>query len=146
MVVSTTTYTYDKLGNPVMIKIYDHQGNLTHQREFAYTPDGQIQSIKDKDSKQQEKLIATYAYNSLRQRISKTVYQQDTTGNIKEDTTYYLWDKGLLSAEIKDNKVTGKPQITRRYIYLNITPVAIPDYTYTQKGTLDKAKIRRIEE
>lgn len=46
-----------------------------HTKTPTYTPDGQIQSIKDKDSKQQEKLIATYAYNSLRQRISKTVTQ-----------------------------------------------------------------------
>ncbi|QPT45506.1 hypothetical protein [Moraxella nonliquefaciens] len=52
-----------------MITTKDHKGNIISQRALTYTPDGQIKSIKDND-----KLIATYAYNHLRQRITKTTY------------------------------------------------------------------------
>ena len=87
-----------------MITTKDHKGDIIKQRVLTYTPDGQIKSIKDND-----KLIATYEYSHLRQRIAKTIY--DDKGAVK-DTTQYLWDKGLLSAEIKDNPTTNKPQIT----------------------------------
>lgn len=98
-------------------------------RTLSYTPDGQIKSIKDND-----KLIATYHYNHLRQRISKTVYNDK--GAVK-DNVQYLWDKGLLSAEIKDNK------ITRRYVYLDIMPVAVLDYTYQDnKGKVHDKPIK----
>ena len=86
-----------------------------------------------------EKLIATYAYNHLRQRVSKTVYQKDNqTNQTKEETTQYLWDKGLLSAEIKDDKVV------RRYIYLDIMPVSVLDYGYDEKGKLNETKVYSI--
>ena len=99
-------------------------------RHLDYTPDGQIKSIKDND-----KLIATYQYNHLRQRVSKTTY--DDKQNIK-DTTQYLWDKGLLSAEIKDDKVI------RRYVYLDIMPVAVLDYGYDEKGKLNETKVYSV--
>lgn len=109
-------------------------------RTLTYTPDGQIKSIRGND-----KLIATYQYNHLRQRIAKTTYHQDDkTGQTKEETTQYLWDKGLLSAEIEHNQTTGKSQITRRYIYLDIMPVAILDYGYDEKGKLNKAEAYSI--
>ena len=107
-------------------------------RHLDYTPDGQIKSIKNiKNNK--EMLIATYQYNHLRQRVSKTTYHQDDkTGQTKEDITQYLWDKGLLSAEIKDNK------ITRRYIYLDIMPVAVLDYGYDNKGKLNETRVYSV--
>ena len=131
-IIKTTHYTYDNLGNPVMITTKDHKDDIISQRALTYTPDGQIKSIRDstqdKQGNKTEKLIATYQYNHLRQRIAKSTYHKDDkTGQIKEETTQYLWDKGLLSAEIKDDKVV------RRYIYLDIMPVAILDYTYNQK-------------
>ncbi|KDN25616.1 RHS repeat-associated core domain-containing protein, partial [Moraxella bovoculi 237] len=119
-IVKTTHYTYDNLGNPVMITTKDHKGDIIKQRALTYTPDGQIKSIKDTTQDKQgnkiEKLIATYQYNHLRQRIAKTTY--DDKGAVK-DNVQYLWDKGLLSAEIKDDKVI------RRYVYLDIMPVAV---------------------
>jgi len=66
-IIKTTHYTYDNLGNPVMITTKDHKDNIIKQRALTYTPDGQIKSIKDND-----KLISTYQYNHLRQRIAKT--------------------------------------------------------------------------
>ena len=117
-----------------MITTKDHKGNIISQRALTYTPDGQIKSIKDND-----KLIATYQYNHLRQRISKTIYQKDNQANqTKEETTQYLWDKGLLSAEIKDDKVI------RRYVYLDIMPVAVLDYGYDEKGKLNETKVYSI--
>ncbi|MDI4498709.1 DUF2778 domain-containing protein [Moraxella nonliquefaciens] len=112
-------------------------------RALDYTPDGQIKSIKDtiqdKQGNKVEKLIATYQYNHLRQRVSKTVYQKDNqTNQTKEETTQYLWDKGLLSAEIKDDKVV------RRYIYLDIMPVSVLDYGYDEKGKLNETKVYSI--
>ncbi|MDI4498973.1 RHS repeat protein [Moraxella nonliquefaciens] len=124
------TYQYDSLGNPTQITTTSKQDNTVNTRQLDYTPDGQIKSIKDND-----RLIATYQYNHLRQRVSKTIY--DDKQNIK-DTTQYLWDKGLLSAEIKDNK------ILRRYIYLDIMPVAVLDYGYDEKGKLDKTQVYSI--
>lgn len=123
-------YQYDQVGNPITITTTSKQDNTVNTRQLDYTPDGQIKSIKDND-----KLIATYQYNHLRQRIAKTTY--DDKQNIK-DTTQYLWDKGLLSAEIKDNK------ITRRYVYLDIMPVAVLDYGYDSKGKLNKTKVYSI--
>ena len=142
-IIKTTHYTYDNLGNPVMITTKDHKDDIISQRALTYTPDGQIKSIRDstqdKQGNKTEKLIATYQYNHLRQRIAKSTYHKDDkTGQIKEETTQYLWDKGLLSAEIKDDKVV------RRYIYLDIMPVAILDYTYNQKGKLDKTEVYSI--
>ena len=117
-----------------MITTKDHKGNIISQRALDYTPDGQIKSIKDND-----KLIATYQYNHLRQRISKTIYQKDNQANqTKEETTQYLWDKGLLSAEIKDDKVI------RRYVYLDIMPVAFLDYGYDDKNNLKTTQVYSI--
>ena len=117
-----------------MITTKDHKDDIISQRALDYTPDGQIKSIKDND-----KLIATYQYNHLRQRISKTIYQKDNqTNQTKEETTQYLWDKGLLSAEIKDDKVI------RRYVYLDIMPVAVLDYGYDEKGKLNETKVYSI--
>lgn len=64
--------------------------------------------------------------------MSKTTYDDKAT---VKDNVQYLWDKGLLSAEIKDNK------IARRYIYLDITPVAVLDYSYDNKGKLKETKV-----
>lgn len=128
------TYQYDSLGNPITITTTSKQDKTVNTRHLDYTPDGQIKSIKDND-----KLIATYQYNHLRQRIAKTTYYKDhQTNQTKEETTQYLWDKGLLSAEIKDNKVI------RRYVYLDIMPVAVLDYGYDGKGKLNDTKVYSI--
>ena len=59
-----------------------------------------------------------YKYNYALQRISK---QQGDVENI------YIWKRNdLLDAEIQ--KIEGKEVLSRRYIYLGSTPVAIIDY------------------
>ena len=63
-----THYTYEPSSDRLsIITTKDDKDNIIKQRVLTYTPDGQIKSIKDND-----KLISTYQYNHLRQRIAKT--------------------------------------------------------------------------
>ncbi|MFZ6864508.1 DUF6765 family protein, partial [Undibacterium sp. Ji67W] len=91
---------------------YDQLGRTTDDGSYryTYTPAGQIEHVYD----QQNKLIATYRYNSLQQRISKTAQGK---------TTYFLWQQNQLVAEINAD---GK--INTQYLYFNegqtSTPIA----------------------
>ena len=81
---------------------------------YTYTPAGQVEQISDA----QGQLLARYRYNSLRQRISKTVFKGG-----REITTYFLWQQGLLVAEID-----AVGQIQTQYLYwtegTHATPMA----------------------
>lgn len=68
----------------------DEQGRFTHdgRLRYTYTPAGQVETVSTSGGQ----LLATYTYNSLRQRVKKTTAQ----GNV----VYYLWQQGKLVAEI----------------------------------------------
>ena len=51
------------------------------------------------------------------QRVSKT---------IANDEQRYLWQQGLLDAEIEVND--NQETLTRRYIYVGLRPIAMIDY------------------
>ena len=95
--------------NPPNKSTFDALGRTTadDQYTYAYTPAGQLQSVR---SSQTSQLIAQYAYNTLRQRIAKTVF--DSQGNTL--TTGYLWIDGKLVAELDPSGA-----IATQYVYLN---------------------------
>jgi RHS repeat-associated protein len=68
----------------------DEQGRFTHdgRLRYTYTPAGLVETVSTSGGQ----LLATYTYNSLRQRVKKTTAQ----GNV----VYYLWQQGKLVAEI----------------------------------------------
>ena len=105
------SYQYDTAGNPIQITTIDNNSQ-TRIRKLNYTPRGQIASINDNNQ-----AVASYGYNYAMQRISKTQGNQ---------TTRYLWQSGLLDAEIK--QVNGQEKLSRRYIYLGMRPIAVIDY------------------
>lgn len=105
------SYQYDTAGNPIQITTIDNNSQ-TGIRKLNYTPRGQIASINDNNQ-----AVASYVYNYAMQRISKTQGNQ---------TTRYLWQSGLLDAEIK--QVNGQEKLSRRYIYLGMRPIAVIDY------------------
>lgn len=127
------TYEYNQVGSPTKITKTDKNNKVSVQT-ISYTPDNQIKAIY-----QDGVLIADYDYNHLRQRIEKTVYlKDDKTNQIQKETTNYLWHNGLLSAEIQNGN------ITRRYIYMDITPIAVIDYTYNNKGKMMTAQLYTV--
>ena len=77
---------------------------------YAYTAQGQVESVSDSAGQP----IATYRYNSLGQRVAKTVHGV---------TTYTLWQAGNRVAEID-----GDGNIQAQYLYLaegqRSTPIA----------------------
>ena len=81
----------------------DALGRVTNdgQYRYGYTPAGQIETVHDGSGK----LIARYSYNSLQQRVSKTV---------GDSSTYFLWQQGKLVAEID-----GDGRIQAQYLYLS---------------------------
>ena len=81
------SYRYNEAGEPVRIEQENGQVRTLH-----YDALGQIGTIE-----QDGKLLARYAYNGARQRVAKTVHQEDRTS-----TTYYTWHKGLLDAELDE--------------------------------------------
>lgn len=127
------TYEYNQVGSLTKITKTDKNNKVSVQT-ISYTPDNQIKAIYQDDN-----LVAEYDYNHLRQRIEKTVYLKDNkTNQIQKETTNYLWHNGLLSAEIQNGN------ITRRYIYMDITPIAVIDYTYNNKGKMMTAQAYTI--
>ena len=74
-------------------------------------------------------LLAEYAYNGARQRVAKTVYtaqSENTAASTAGNTTYFTWHGGLLDAELD-----AQGRVQRRTIYLNLRPVALVDYGYS---------------
>jgi RHS repeat-associated protein len=98
----------------------DAQGRTAADQRYryTYTPQGQISRV----SSMAGTLVAKYRYNAQAERVSKTVYAQEG-----EHTTYYLWDRGRIVAEISGSG-EHKGELTAQYLYLvdqsGTTPVA----------------------
>ncbi|WP_201587166.1 RHS repeat-associated core domain-containing protein [Psychrobacter sp. HII-4] len=107
-----TNYSYDAAGNPTLISVQQGQdGKAQTRRQFTYGVRGQLTQIIDANQ------TTDYRYNHAMQRVSKT---------IANDEQRYLWQQGLLDAEID---VKGsKEAVTRRYIYVGLRPIAMIDY------------------
>jgi RHS repeat-associated protein len=96
--------------------IQDSRGRVLEDDQFrySYTVHGQIATISNANT---NRLVASYSYNALKQRVSKTVYTGDVTQKY-----YYLWRDGKLVAEID-----AHGQIEAQYLYLvEATKVAMP--------------------
>ncbi len=113
---TTTTYDYAPGSNRLVREgtatvTLDANGNITSQGQRAYThsPDNRIVSVSEGDA-----LVATYAYNALGQRVSKTV------GVI---TTRFIYGQG--GELLAESDATGA--VLREYIYLNGAPLAVLD-------------------
>jgi RHS repeat-associated protein len=88
--------------------------------KYSYTIAGQVEAVSDLKGK----AIAQYAYNSLQQRVRKTVFTVDgvdSVDNQKARTTYYVWHQGKLAAE-----VSSEGRIDAQYLYLNEGNRAMP--------------------
>jgi len=95
--------------NDITLK-YDAVGNLIKDGRFTYTYNarGRLASAADK----QGHAIASYSYNALGLRTSKT---------FKGKSTYYVYNpNGMLAAE-----ADSKGRILRQYVWLGIRPVAL---------------------
>lgn len=105
------TYRYDTAGNPILISTQSSNAQTKTQRQFTYGARGQLTQIIDDNQ------TTDYRYNHAMQRVSKT---------IANDEQRYLWQQGLLDAEIKVND--NQETLTRRYIYIGLRPIAMIDY------------------
>jgi RHS repeat-associated protein len=85
---------------------FDNLGRIVNDgvNRYTFTADGQVRSVSSQDNRP----IATYRYNALRQRVGKTVEQR---------TTYFLWHDGKLVAEIEGSGEHAG-QISAQYLYL----------------------------
>jgi RHS repeat-associated protein len=85
---------------------FDNLGRIVNDgvNRYTFTADGQVRSVSTQDNRP----IATYRYNALRQRVGKTVEQR---------TTYFLWHDGKLVAEIEGSGEHAG-QISAQYLYL----------------------------
>ena len=85
----------------------DSQGRTVQDalHRYTYTEAGQLQGISD----HQDRPIASYRYNSLGQRVGKTVHQGD-----RQTHSHYLWQDNRLVAEMD-----GEGRITSQYLYLS---------------------------
>ena len=90
--------TYDEGGQP----------QQNGQRSFEWDAAGKLTALRDN-----ERLVASYRYNHMGERIAKTVNGR---------TTRYLYEGRQLMAEVDEQ---GK--ITRQYVYLADLPIAVID-------------------
>jgi len=89
---------------------YDEAGNLIEDGRFIYSYNarGRLERVADK----QGNLIASYTYNALGLRTSKTV---------NGSTAYYVYNpNGMLTAEADE-----KGNVLKQYIWLGIRPLAL---------------------
>jgi RHS repeat-associated protein len=93
-------YEYDTAGNPIRIG----------ERHYEYDSTGRPIHLYVHD-----KLVATYRYDALGQRVSKTLYRSK-----QPVTTFYLYENQQLAAEADQHG-----RITREYIYLDRHPIAM---------------------
>ena len=106
------SYTYNSHGEPVQISTAD--GDKTQTRDLTYGARGELLAIADNGQ-----ATASYQYNHALQRVSKSANNQ---------TTQYLWHGGMVDAEIQNG------QITKRYIFINLRPVAVIEYENDDKN------------
>ena len=111
-------YKYNA-GDPIYIHHVNQIGQSKRKEIISYGARGQLTHITRSDTKPIE-----YEYNAYLQRVSK--YSNN-------EKIQYLWDNGLVSAEI--NQRTSEPFIAKRYIYIGIRPVAF--ITYDEKGDVN---------
>ena len=112
-----TNYSYNSHGEPVQISTAQgdpstSSGQATQTRDLTYGARGELLAIAD-----QGKPTASYQYNHALQRVSKTVKTDKDS-----QTTNYLWHGGMVDAEIQNG------QVTKRYIFINLRPVAVIEY------------------
>jgi RHS repeat-associated protein len=100
---TTSTAQRDKLGRTVQ----------DNQYRYSYTASHQISTISDLKGGQ----LASYAYNSRGERVSKVVHAGKQVGQ----QTYYLWQDSRVVAELD-----GQGQITSQYLYLSEGQQASP--------------------
>lgn len=112
-----STYSYDGAGNPTLISSKGQGAQSEQQRELVYGARGQLTQVSD-GSKQ----TTEYRYNHAMQRVSKTT----GINTESKQEQRYLWQQGLLDAEIDVN--AGQESLSRRYIYMGLRPVAVIDY------------------
>ncbi|MDO8301793.1 MAG: RHS repeat-associated core domain-containing protein [Sedimentisphaerales bacterium] len=121
---STTMYLHNKLNQYYSVSSvaysYDASGNLTNDGTWKYTYD--IENRLTEVKNQSDSTIATYAYDYLGKRISKTV---------SGTTTKYVYDGDQIIAEYNGST------LLRKYVYgLFIDePVCMIIPTGTQAGT-----------
>ncbi|MEE9872410.1 MAG: RHS domain-containing protein, partial [Delftia lacustris] len=101
---------------------------------YTYTEAGQLQGISD----HQDRPIASYRYNSLGQRVGKTVHQGDG-----QTHSHYLWQDNRLVAEMD-----GEGRITSQYLYLNegtrTLPIAKLESAHNRDNASGKARMLHI--
>ncbi|TSB21670.1 RHS repeat-associated core domain-containing protein, partial [Psychrobacter sp. YGAH215] len=113
-----SSYRYDAVGNPTLISVQQGQESKT-QRQFSYGARGQLTQLTDNDQSTQ------YRYNYAMQRVSKTTADREQR---------YLWQQGLLDAEIEVND--NQETLTRRYIYIGLRPIAMIDYDVDNNASI----------
>ncbi|MFC4928318.1 DUF6765 family protein [Delftia deserti] len=114
----------------------DSQGRTVQDalHRYAYTEAGQLQSISD----HLDRPIASYRYNSLGQRVGKTVHQGDG-----QTHSHYLWQDNRLVAEMD-----GEGRITSQYLYLSegtrTLPIAKLESEHNRDNASGKARMLHI--
>ncbi|WON86466.1 MULTISPECIES: DUF6765 family protein [unclassified Delftia] len=114
----------------------DSQGRTVQDalHRYTYTEAGQLQGISD----HQDRPIASYRYNSLGQRVGKTVHQGDG-----QTHSHYLWQDNRLVAEMD-----GEGRITSQYLYLNegtrTLPIAKLESAHNRDNASGKARMLHI--
>lgn len=106
-------YEYDASGNPKAI------GN----RQFTYDALGRIVQVIDEG-----KARVAYRYNAPGERIARTTFG---SGGVAS-TSWFLYEDKLLDAEVDSHG-----RVTRRYIYLGNSPVALIEYDWNTSGGTD---------
>jgi RHS repeat-associated protein len=111
-----SNYSYNSHGEPVQISTAQgpstSSGQATQTRDLTYGARGELLAIADNGQP-----TASYQYNHALQRVSKT-----TKTDKDSQTTNYLWHGGMIDAEIQNG------QVTKRYIFINLRPVAVIEY------------------
>ena len=97
----------DMLSGTIQQRTYTAGGAPTDTGTLRYRYDGERRPIQVHRGSQ---LIASYAYNALGERVSKTVYTPDA----EPVTTYFIYDDGVLSGEMDATVGSWK-----QYVYLD---------------------------
>jgi RHS repeat-associated protein len=105
---------------------FDSLGRIIQddQYSYIYTSDGQLETVSSLKTGQR---LAQYRYNSLRQRVSKTIFPS-------EQTTYYVWVENRLVAELDQQN-----QVTSQYLYLHDGRKSVPIVKLEEAANQDNA-------
>jgi RHS repeat-associated protein len=118
---------------------YDRLGRIAADgsRRYTYDAHGQLSEVREQD-----RLIASYRYNHLGQRVSKTVHAHG-----KANTSYFLWHQQRLVAELSEER--NDVRIDTQYLYLKdgnkaATPVAKLEAATAAGNTTGKARLLAV--